>query len=82
MPSKKPVLPEIIKTLREDSATYAKANGLTANVTGVGALLGDLFGAFGGIDSSLLLTTLGVVAFILIVVIDRQFFGYSHCFHQ
>lgn len=68
LPSKKPVLPEIIKTLREDSATYAKANGLTANVTGVGALLGDLFGAFGGIDSSLLLTTLGVVAFILIVV--------------
>ncbi len=68
LPNKKPVLPEIIKTLREDSATYAKANGLTANVTGVGALLGDLFGAFGGIDSSLLLTTLGVVAFILIIV--------------
>lgn len=68
LPNKKPVLPEIIKTLREDSAAYGKANGLTANVTGVGALLGDLFGAFGGIDSSLLLTTLGVVAFILIVV--------------
>ena len=68
LPSKKPVLPEIIKTLREDSAAYGKANGLSANVTGVGALLGDLFGAFGGIDSSLLLTTLGVVAFILIIV--------------
>ncbi|CAB5042087.1 unannotated protein [freshwater metagenome] len=68
LPNKKPVLPEIIKTLRADSATYAKASGLTANVTGVGALLGDLFGAFGGIDSSLLLTTLGVVAFILIIV--------------
>ena len=68
LPNKKPVLPEIIKTLRADSAAYAKASGLTANVTGVGALLGDLFGAFGGIDSSLLLTTLGVVAFILIIV--------------
>lgn len=68
LPNKKPVLPEIIKTLREDSAVYGKANGLSANVTGVGALLGDLFGAFGGIDSSLLLTTLAVVAFILIIV--------------
>ena len=68
LPNDKPVLPEIIKTLRADSAAYAAANGLTANVTGVGALLGDLFGAFGGIDSSLLLTTLGVVAFILIIV--------------
>ncbi len=68
LPNKKPVLPEIIKTLREDALTYGKANGLTTNVTGVGALLGDLFGAFGGIDSSLLLTTLGVVAFILIIV--------------
>ncbi|MSY56613.1 MAG: MMPL family transporter, partial [Actinobacteria bacterium] len=68
LPNKKPVLPEIIKTLREDAAAYGKANGLTANVTGVGALLGDLFGAFGGIDSSLLLTTLGVVALILIIV--------------
>ena len=68
LPNKKPVLPEIIKTLRSDAATYSNANGLTAHVTGVGALLGDLFGAFGGIDSSLLLTTLGVVAFILIIV--------------
>ncbi len=68
LPNKKPVLPEIIKTLREDSATYGKANGLTANVTGVGALLGDLFGAFSGIGSALLFTTLGVVAFILIIV--------------
>ena len=68
LPNKRPVLPEIIKTLREDSATYGKANGLTANVTGVGALLGDLFGAFSGIGSALLFTTLGVVAFILIIV--------------
>ena len=68
LPNNEPVLPQIIETLREDSAAYAKANGLTSNVTGVGALLGDLFGAFGGIDSALLLTTLGVVAIILIVV--------------
>lgn len=68
LPNKKPVLPKIIKTLREDSAAYAQANGLTANVTGIGALLGDLFGAFGGIDSSFLFTTLIVVALILIVV--------------
>ena len=37
-------------------------------MTGPGGLLGDLFGAFGTLDSSLLLTTLGVVAIILIVV--------------
>ncbi|MGA0061971.1 MAG: MMPL family transporter, partial [Candidatus Planktophila sp.] len=37
-------------------------------VTGPGGLLGDLFGAFGSIDSTLLLTTLGVVAVILIFV--------------
>ena len=37
-------------------------------MTGPAGLLGDLFGAFGGIDSTLLLTTLAVVAVILIVV--------------
>jgi RND superfamily putative drug exporter len=68
LPNKKPALPEIIETLREDSAEFAKSVGLTSNVTGIGALLGDLFGAFEGIDSSLLLTTLGVVGFILIIV--------------
>jgi RND superfamily putative drug exporter len=68
LPNNKPALPEVIETLREDSASFAKSVGLTSNVTGIGALLGDLFGAFEGIDSSLLLTTLGVVALILIVV--------------
>jgi RND superfamily putative drug exporter len=68
LPNNKPALPEVIETLREDSAEFAKSIGLTSNVTGIGALLGDLFGAFEGIDSSLLLTTLGVVAFILIIV--------------
>jgi RND superfamily putative drug exporter len=68
LPNNKPALPEVIETLREDSAEFAKTVGLTSNVTGIGALLGDLFGAFEGIDSSLLLTTLIVVALILIVV--------------
>jgi len=68
LPNNKPALPEVIETLREDSAEFAKSVGLTSNVTGIGALLGDLFGAFEGIDSSLLITTLGVVALILIVV--------------
>ena len=46
----------------------ADANGVSHYVTGPAGLLGDLFGAFGGIDSTLLLTTLAVVAVILIVV--------------
>lgn len=68
LPDEKPVLPEMIQTLRDDASEYASRNSLTSSVTGIGALLGDLFGAFGGIDSSLLLTTLGVVGFILIIV--------------
>ena len=64
LPNNKPALPEVIETLREDSAEFAKSVGLTSNVTGIGALLG----AIEGIDSSLLLTTLVVVALILIVV--------------
>ncbi len=68
LPDEKPVLPEMIQTLRDDASEYAARNNLTSSVTGIGALLGDLFGAFKGIDSSLLLTTLGVVGFILIIV--------------
>jgi RND superfamily putative drug exporter len=64
----KPVLPAVVETLRADIKPIAEANGLTHYVTGPGGLLGDLFGAFGTLDSSLLLTTLGVVALILIVV--------------
>ena len=63
-----PVLPAVIEALREDLAPLAKVNNLTSYVTGPGGLLGDLFKAFGAIDSTLLLTTLGVVALILIVV--------------
>ena len=68
LPNDKPVLPAVIEALRADIAPVAKANGFQPYVTGPGGLLGDLFGAFGTLDSSLLLTTLGVVAIILIVV--------------
>ena len=64
----KPVLPAVVAALRADIQPVAEANGLTHYVTGPGGLLGDLFGAFGTLDSSLLLTTLGVVALILILV--------------
>ena len=64
----KPVLPAVIEALRTDIKPLAESNGVTHYVTGPGGLLGDLFGAFGTLDSSLLLTTLGVVAIILIVV--------------
>ena len=68
LPNDKPVLPAVIEALRKDIAPIAKANGFTPYVTGPGGLLGDLFGAFGTLDSTLLLTTLGVVAIILIAV--------------
>ena len=68
LPNDKPVLPEIVKTLRAESADFANSNSLEAKVTGVGALLGDLFGAFGAIDTALLGTTLLVVSLILIIV--------------
>ena len=68
LPNDEPVLPAVIEALREDIEPVAKANGFESYVTGPGGLLGDLFGAFGDIDSKLLLTTLAVVAVILIVV--------------
>ena len=68
LPNDKPVLPAIVEALRADVKPLAETNGVTHYVTGPGGLLGDLFGAFGTLDSSLLLTTLGVVAIILIVV--------------
>ncbi len=68
LPNDEPVLPAVIEALREDIEPIAKANGFESYVTGPGGLLGDLFGAFGAIDSKLLLTTLAVVAVILIVV--------------
>ena len=68
LPNDEPVLPAIVEALREDIAPIAKANGLDSYVTGPGGLFGDLFAAFGTLDSTLLLTTLGVVAIILIFV--------------
>jgi len=68
LPNDEPVLPAIVEALREDIKPLAEANGVTEYVTGPGGLLGDLFGAFGTLDSTLLLTTLAVVAVILIVV--------------
>lgn len=66
--NEKPVLPAIVEALRIAIKPFAATNGLSHYVTGPAGLLGDLFGAFGTLDSSLLLTTLGVVAIILIVV--------------
>ena len=68
LPNDEPVLPAIVEALREDVKPLAEANGVSHYVTGPAGLLGDLFGAFGSIDSTLLLTTLAVVAVILIVV--------------
>ena len=68
LPNEKPVLPAVLEALRADIKPIAEANGFTPYVTGPGGLLGDLFAAFGTLDSSLLLTTLAVVAIILIIV--------------
>ena len=67
--NKAPVLPALITALRYYTTDFAKANGWTeSHLTGIGAIYGDLFGAFGSLDSSLLLVTALVIAIILIVV--------------
>jgi RND superfamily putative drug exporter len=68
LPNEKPVLPAVVDALREDIEPIAKSVGMESYVTGPGGLLGDLFGAFETLDSTLLLTTLAVVAVILIFV--------------
>ena len=73
LPNDEPVLPAIVEALREDFTPFAKELGFDSYVTGAGGLIGDLFGAFGDLDSTLLLTTLGVVAFILIIVYRSPF---------
>ena len=65
---KKPALPQVIQSIRYYTNQYANKNMYQAHVTGFAAIFADLFSAFGGIDSSLLLTTVLVVAIILIVV--------------
>ena len=66
--NKKPALPAVTDSIRFYSGQFAAKSGLTAHVTGIAAILSDLFGAFGSLDSSLLLTTGLVVAIILIIV--------------
>jgi RND superfamily putative drug exporter len=68
LPNEKPVLPAVVEALREDIKPLASEVKMNSYVTGPAGILGDLFGAFETLDSSLLLTTLGVVAIILIVV--------------
>ena len=68
LPSKKPVLPAIVTTIRYYSTQYASSNGFVTHTTGLGGLFADLFDAFSGLDSSLLLVTGGVIAIILIFV--------------
>mgnify|MGYP003334972156 CR=1 FL=1 len=65
---KKPALPIVIESIRNYADEFAKSGGYEAHVTGFAAIFADLFKAFGGIDSTLLLWTLGIVALILIVV--------------
>ena len=65
LPNGEPALIAIVNTIRDGGKDI---EGLQTNVTGAGGILADLFGAFGAIDTTLLLSTLGVVALILIVV--------------
>jgi len=63
-------LPGIVEFIREDAEGIA---GLEFHVTGIGGILADFFGAFGEIDTTLLQTTLTVVAIILIFVYRSPF---------
>jgi RND superfamily putative drug exporter len=65
---KEPALPGLVDAIRYHSSEFAKSNGFVTHTTGFAGILADLFGAFGSIDSALLLTTGGVVAIILIFV--------------
>ena len=68
LPDKKPALLAIVTTVRYYATQYAQANGFITHTTGLGGLFADLFNAFSGLDSSLLLVTGGVIALILIFV--------------
>ncbi len=65
LPGGEPALPAIVDSIREAAK---EVEDLQINVTGGGGILADFFGAFGAIDTTLLFTTLSVVAVILIVV--------------
>lgn len=66
--NKKPALPAVVDSIRYYTSNWAKTKGFTTHVTGFAAIFADLFGAFSGIDTTLLLTTVIVVGAILIVV--------------
>ena len=61
-----PALPLIIEFIRE--SMKSEIPGVESHVTGPGGIFADLFDAFGSIDTTLLRTTLIVVAIILILV--------------
>ncbi len=65
-----PALPVVVEILREQAD---KVPGFESHVTGIGGILADLFDSFGTIDTSLLGTTLIVVAIILIFVYRSPF---------
>ena len=61
-----PALPLIVEFIREEMKR--ELAGFESHVTGPGGIFADLFDAFGSIDTTLLRTTLIVVAIILILV--------------
>ena len=65
---KEPALPGLVDAIRYHASEFAKTNSFVTHTAGFAGILADLFGAFGSIDSALLLTTGGVVAIILIFV--------------
>jgi RND superfamily putative drug exporter len=66
--NKKPALVAVVTSLRYYVNQFATSQHLVSHVTGFAAIYADLFGAFGGIDGTLLYTTGIVVSLILIVV--------------
>ena len=73
LPDKKPALLAVVTTIRYYSTQYAAANGFVTHTTGLGGLFADLFNSFSGLDTSLLLTTVFVIAIILIIVYRSPF---------
>ena len=79
LPDGKPILTAMIKTIRTEMNAWAKSHGFVSHVTWIAALYSDCFGAFGGIDSSLLLTPLGFVSFFLFTSVCAVFSFRVHC---
>ena len=63
-----PALPLIVEFIRSEMKKSFEAKKIESFVTGPGGIFADLFDAFGSIDTTLLRTTLIVVAIILILV--------------